>query len=500
MKLLIRNKEVLILFLAALSLRLFLVLTARGIATDGCSYVWLAEEIAGGKFHKIFSSVLPPLFPILTAGASYIFQDFELAGRMVSCLFGSLTVFVLFFGAKNMFDRKTALVTVLFFIVHPYLAQASGEVLTEALYFFFVTSVAFLSWTAIQKRKRSLFLVVGLLLSLTFLARFEGFTLIFLVLGWIWLINLPKIRTAIRWKFISSLFCLIGFIAVFLLYIFSVRQETGKWQICARQESYENTFLKPTDGAETPIQKTLTVLKQKIYNNVPRIPFFLAKAYHPVFLLLLVFGITKRKRFTGFQIGEFYILSFILLRLIVVVLLAGVNDRYFYSFVPMALCWAGVGFWEIDYHLQEKFKDKSLSVGRGTTLGNVSGFSIIILVVVIAVCLSRGLMPIRGHRAIQRQAGYWLKQNAGQKEFVVLAASPQEAFHAGAKWYKLRGKTYAEVINNARAIEADFIIVNTRADKVCPDLRDSVKTDDLEIFTRKFEKSNKKIVIYKLKK
>ena len=345
MRLLSRNKEILILFLVALASRAFLVLTARGIADDGCSYGWLAKEIASGNFHEAFSSILPPLFPIFTAGASYIFWDIELSGRMVSCLFGSLTAFPLFFLVKNIFDRKIALMTVLFFIVHPYLSQASGEVLTEALYFFFITSIASLSWIAIQKKRRALFLVVGLLLSLAFLTRFEGFALIFLVLGWIWLINLPKIRTEIRGKFISSFFCLIIFIVASLPYLSFVHQETGRWQICPRQEQRVDAFFKPTSDEQTPLQKAVLVLKHQISYSVPRIPFFLAKAYHPVFLLLLFFGVIRRKRFKGFEIGEAYILSFILLRITVLVVFAGIHDRYLYAFVPMALCWAGTGFW-----------------------------------------------------------------------------------------------------------------------------------------------------------
>jgi 4-amino-4-deoxy-L-arabinose transferase-like glycosyltransferase len=496
MRLLSKNKEVLILFLVALASRAFLVLTALGIADDGCAYGWLAKEVAAGNFREVFNSILPPLFPIFTAGASYIFWDFELSGRIVSCLFGSLTVFPLFFLVKNIFDRKIALMTVLFFIVHPYLSQASGEVLTEALYFFFITSVASLSWMAIQKRRNTLFLVVGLLLSLTFLTRFEGFFLIFLILAWIWLINLPKIRTGIRWKFISSLFCLIAFFISLSPYILFVSKEAGKLQISSRQEHYEEVFFKPTSVGQTPLQKAGAVLKHKITYGVPRIPFFLAKAYHPVFLLLLFFGIIRRKRFKGFEIGEAYILSFILLRVAVLVVSSGINERYLYAFIPMALCWAGIGFWEIDYRLKEKFKNKFLTIGEA----KISHFSIIILVVIIAICLPRGLRPIRGHRAIQREVGYWLKENVGQEEFIIVAPSPQESFHAGAKWYELEGKTYAEVINNARGKGADFMIVNRDIDKICPDFRDLVKADDLEIFTKKFEKNHKKIVIYKLKK
>lgn len=495
MRLLSRNKEILILFLVTLALRASLVLTARGIANDGCSYGWLAKEIATGNLHEIFSSILPPLYPIFTAGVSYIFRDIELSARMVSCLFGSLTVFPLFFLVKKIFDRKIALVTVLFFIVHPYLFQTSGEVLTEALYYFFLTSIASLSWIAIQKKRKALFLVVGLLLSLIFLTRFEGFFLVFLVLGWIWLINLPKIGTELRWKLISSFFCLIIFIVAFFPYFFFVHQKTGKWQICPRQEQRVDAFFKPSSDNQTPLQKAGQALKHQISHNVPRIPFYLARAYYSVFLLPLFFGLIGRKRFKGFEMGEAYILSFILFRLAVLVVFAGINTRYLYACVPMALCWAGTGFWEIDYRLQEKFKDKSLSVGRD----RISCFSIIILFVIMAICLPRALRPIREHRAIQREVGYWLKENAGQKDFAVVSLSPQESFYAGAKWHKLEGKTYAEIINNARRKGADFMIINRNVDKICPDFRGSVKADDLEIFTKKFEKSPKKIVIYKLK-
>ena len=161
MRLLSRNKEILILFLVAFGLRLVLVLTARGIASDGCLYGWLAEEIARGNFHEVFSSILPPLFPAFTAGASYIFRDIELSGRMVSCLLGSLTVFPLFFLIKDIFNRKIAIVTVIFFVIHPYLLQASGEVLTEATYFFLITSLAWVLWMAIRSRKAVLFLILG---------------------------------------------------------------------------------------------------------------------------------------------------------------------------------------------------------------------------------------------------------------------------------------------------------------------------------------------------
>jgi len=496
MKLLSKNKIVLIMFLTALISRAFLVFTARGIATDGCSYAWLADKIASGNLHEIINSILPPLFPIFTAGASYIFRDIELSGRVVSCLFGSLTVFPLFVLVNNIFDRKIALVTVLFFVVHPYLTQASGEVLTEALYYFFITSTVSFFWITLHKKKKLHFLAVGFLLALTFLTRFEGFFLIILILAWIWLTNLSSFRTEFQWKLISSFFCLIAFFVCLFPYIFFVSKDAGKLQVSSRQQHYEETYFKPTTAGQTPLQKAGKLLKGKILHSVPRIPFFITKAYYPVFLILLFFGLIGRRRLSGYNIGEFYILSYIVFRLIVLLIFAGINTRLLFAFVPIALSWAGTGFWEIDYRLQDKFKDKNLSTG----IGNINRFSIIVLVIITAICLPRALRPIRAHRAVQKEAGYWLKENAGQKDFIVVSPSLQEAFYAGAKWYLLEGNSYIEVINNAREKGADFIIINKDINKICPDFIDSVKTEDLEIFTNIFEKSPKKIVIFKLKK
>ena len=127
-----KNRIPFYLFLAAFALRLFLALTAKAVATDSCSYLRLAGDIAKGDFQNGIDAFLPPLFPILSAGLSFLFGDLELSGRMVSCILGSLTVFPLFFLVKDIFSKRAAVVTVIFYIIHPYLLHASGEVLTEA--------------------------------------------------------------------------------------------------------------------------------------------------------------------------------------------------------------------------------------------------------------------------------------------------------------------------------------------------------------------------------
>ena len=82
---------------------------------------------------------------------------------------------------------------------------------------------------------------------------------------------------------------------------------------------------------------------------------------------------------------------------------------------------------------------------------------------------------------------------------VKLAIKPQEAFYAGAKFQKLTNGSYEDAMQQAKEVNADFIIVDKNIDNICPGFKAMVKEQDLEIFSTEFESSNRRIVIYKLK-
>lgn len=486
-----RNKEILILFLFALMLKLFVVLTAQSIASDGCSYLWLAEDIAKGDFQSGINAFLPPLFPILSAAFSFVFKDFELSGRLVSCMLGSLTVFPLFFLIKDIFNKKIAIITVVFFIIHPYLLRTSGEVLTEATYFFLITSLAFFLWKALQSSKTTLFLLVGFVACLTFLARPEGIAIIFLILGWIWFAKRSNLKNKWRWKLTASFFCLITYILILLPFYLHFHQQSGSWKPTTRHLA----FVDDKGVDEGWSQAAVKVLKWKM-GNVPGLFHAVPQAYYPPFLILLIFGLLNRKKFKGYNAGEGFILSFIIFRILIVTIFAGVTDRYFYAFVPMALSWAALGFWEIDNQLLQKFRTSECRIGKE----KISRISLMILLVIAVLCLPKGLKPIRANRSIQKKVGYWLKEHAGKDKLVILATKPQEAFYAGAKFYELRKGSYEEAINQAKEINPDFVIIDRNIKDICPGFNDMVKQEDLEVFSREFESSKRKIVVYKLRK
>jgi hypothetical protein len=229
----------------------------------------------------------------------------------------------------------------------------------------------------------------------------------------------------------------------------------------------------------------------------------LGKVYYPAFFVLLPFGLIKRKKLPGFRLGEVYILSFIVSRLFVVLAIIGATDRYLYAFIPMALCWAGVGFWEINERLSEwTLARHTARMGKTASARRWSFLlSSIIMLAIVGASLPKGLKPIRAHRAWQKEVGHWLKENSGLEEFTIASQRPQEAFYAGSHFYQLKppGGSYEDIMLKTRAARVDFIIVDKKFDRICPDFWDKFDPQDLEIVIHQLEKVSDRATIYRLK-
>ena len=133
---------------------------------------------------------VPPVYPALIAVLDLIVKDFELAGILVSALFGAVLVLPVYHFTKEVFDTRTASVAALFTVFHPLLFAYSGSVLTESTYYFFVAMIAFLGWLAFA-RGRLLHIVLFSFSSLAYLTKPEGVGFLFVFLLWVISINPP---------------------------------------------------------------------------------------------------------------------------------------------------------------------------------------------------------------------------------------------------------------------------------------------------------------------
>lgn len=213
----------------AFSLRLYLVLTAKGIDPDGVVYLSVAKDFFNKNYYKAFSNVFPPFYPFLTALLYPVTGDFELTGRIISLTFGTLIVLPIFYLGKRLFGETLATLSVLLSVFQPYLVQFSGSVLTESTYAFLVALGVLVGWKGLECKSIGLMFLLGILLGLAYLTRPEAIG--FVVLFFLWILFFDGLRF---WEYLgkksSMVLSLMAGVIIFALpYILFLHEVTGRW-------------------------------------------------------------------------------------------------------------------------------------------------------------------------------------------------------------------------------------------------------------------------------
>jgi 4-amino-4-deoxy-L-arabinose transferase-like glycosyltransferase len=112
----------------ALVLRLWLLRSVPLIETDGVQYVEIARRFrqSGSSFDPLFH----PLYPVGIAALQPLVGDYELAGRLVSALFGTAWLVPAFVLVRALLGFPAALLAGLLMAIHPGLVQSSTAVLS----------------------------------------------------------------------------------------------------------------------------------------------------------------------------------------------------------------------------------------------------------------------------------------------------------------------------------------------------------------------------------
>lgn len=110
--------------------------------------------------------------------ASGIFKTFDLlvVSRMISALFSSLTIIMVYLLAKQFFSEKIALVAALVFAFSPGSIQYAHFNTTESLLLFLLTVSAYLSSKLYFQNKPWLLLPLGIILGISFATKIVGLT------------------------------------------------------------------------------------------------------------------------------------------------------------------------------------------------------------------------------------------------------------------------------------------------------------------------------------
>jgi hypothetical protein len=430
----IKNEKIdlAILLLISLLLSIYLFFRTYVISLDGAfQYIPIAKDIVSGLYGKALAHNQQPLYSFLVAFVSRWVSDYELAGKLVSTIFGILIIFPVYFLGRRMFDEKVAILSSLFLAIHPYIRRFSADVLKESTYLFFLAAAIWFVWRTIQGEKKYLYLFIPLLSLLSYLVRPDGVEILIVVFLYILFFkrfNAP----GDRWKVIFLL-VLSSFI-LFLPYLFHLKETTGVWTLSRAKTIDWFLGLSGSAGEISLIDRALFTLK-KLNSEIFSI-------YHPLYIFLFFIGLWER-RSSLFKGGECFLLLFCVLHYVVLFLLVlnitewsgdgtvkavNFSGRHVLPLLLFSVYWVGEGFLTIYQWILKKAESHRLPLYLGSNRKSAIVF-VTLLILILAIVLPKTLKPQRYERLPEKWAGVWIKNQSGQGA-KIFTTMPRVAFYA----------------------------------------------------------------------
>lgn len=478
-------------FIGAFAIRLYLVSFSDIITPDGILYIKTARLIELGESKKLTEFTFIHLYPYLVVLAHKIFPDWEMAGRMVSVLMGSLTVIPLFLLTRRMFDVRIASIIALFYIINPRLADYSADVLREPTFWFFSMMALWLAWEGVSRGNLIWIILSNVSTALAAFARIEGVALFVVILLWIiWYFS--KVRPDSKKLFFYLFVYIFTFPVLLSPFIFLFSEMFAKWDfgftivkiwLLISSKSSEALELSP-DTIQAVRPELVTFLE--LARSHKYVIFFsdillkLVKSLNVVFVFLAVIGIFGRKNMAyskneipvAIWFGIFFLTAFLY-----------ITKVYYFSTrhglllgFPM-LIWAGIGFFELKEQICSWLRKIYPSAFFTKHMA-----AILIFVILIAI-LPKTLSPGGYEKRELKEAGIQLK--AKGYSGVIFAGEPglyRVAFYAGSEFIPFPFvKTAEELAGLMRENKAGFLILDEKTGNASyKKIRDSLHGSDFE--------------------
>lgn len=195
------------LFVLALGVRAMVAARTHVPGRDGATYLWMAEQVAGGDLHAAFATVFHPLYPLLVGGMLALLPDLGvmLAGQVVASGCGALAVVPLFALTAHRFGRTAAWGCGLCYALGLWVSRYPAECMSEGPFY-----LAVATWAHALLGARGRPAVAGAAAALAFAARPEGLVLLVCGAGWAWHAR-EGLRRFLGWAFAGTALVPLGY-------------------------------------------------------------------------------------------------------------------------------------------------------------------------------------------------------------------------------------------------------------------------------------------------
>lgn len=448
-----------LMFSGAFFVRFFLISYQSYIENDGVSYVRMAKQwVEEGRFPE---GIFPPLYPLLIGLAHKLFPNYELAGRMISALAGTLALVPVFLLCHRIYERRTAFYTLTLAIFYPALVENAVTVMTESVYLCLVMSALYATFMGFHSRRLTWFLLAGLLISGAYYTRPEGllYLLVFLLFG-----LLLRYKRTLSWSSLKGLALLtavtLTITVPYMAYIGGISkkeemvvvyaQAVGKRDISrgideAVKEHYiQGKKVEASLFAEL-LNHPVQVVKRFAFNLFLFVKYVIPGLFPTLTLMTLAIGLLQIR--LSFKEWDELFLLFSLSPTVALFFFFVTYHRFFIFGVPIGLmfCAKGLGV------IQERLCKWSW---RHSILRHIP------LAVLVFSLLPYTFRPVyRPEPKPYREAGEWLKTHA-KGPIRVLDIKPQVAFYAEAEYIYMPIGRYEEIMEYALKRGATHMVID----------------------------------------
>lgn len=529
------------LVLLSFVIRLCFINVPQNIGDDAANYAVLGKNLIEGRGFVGISGQIDlyssPLYPFFIGVFYFFIKNSELAGRLVSVLFGALLIVPIYFLSKRIYNNKVAIISSILVAFYFILIQYSVEVLSESMYTFLIATGVLIGYIALVEQKTFFYFLAGIIFGLCYLTRAEGIGYIFILIlmtGIFWLINQKRERK--RKLFICSIMLILGLFIVSAPYLVFFHDQTGHWIVGQKGgvslEAGEAMLSKDPlarekalcglteDGTRMKGHFFLIGEMEKVnkFDYIIHHPIARAKVYvinagteyystipsiFPALLILLIGvglfrGEWTRERFKK----EFYMASVVVYPLLLYPL-SHIEPRYLISVLPIAIIWSANGINELQEWLHENIADLKIDWLKQRLIFKNLVFVIVLLSLIPLIAL----IPFHYYSdqpTEHKEAGLWMKENVPQNP-VIMAKRPYIAFYAEGTYIPLPYANYTRMMKYAKIHHVKYIVMDEKeTSKVRPQLAfllDETKApkDDLKLIYKDSNIHNK-LLIYELQR
>lgn len=449
-----------------------LIANAQIIAPDGLFYVKIAKSVSIGDFQAVSNQGFFNLYPFFIALFQMVFHDWELSGKMVSVLFGSLAAVPFFLLVRGFCNTPVAVAATLFYIVHPRFVEYSSDVLREPTFWFFSITGLWIAQEGIARQRSFLFILSSLAIGLSVATRLEGAIFFFVIILWLlWIFITDKTQ---RGRVVTSLCVfLISLPIVMSPLLWVLKSHIHRWELGQPVAKIADLINADEEErrVESDVPRTASLRFKGFLDISERHRYFLfgietiykfIKSLNVVLFILFAWGLWTIRYRSGSKhdalIGIWLLAAFCALY-IYVAKVHYLSTRHGLLMAMPALVWAGEGFRDMCSRIQRRVMFKE-------TIESRFYVKTVALSIVLLILMSQTVTSFRSDKIELKKAGIVLKKMGYTgMTFLVQPNLNRIAFYADSESIFLPGDVDASIIKKLISEDgpAKLLIIDERS-------------------------------------